>query len=213
MKYKIKKFQSGNPLPFLKDSKKPYDWFSEVPNPLDILHVIDPTGTFPKVEAQMLIEKYEQFRPTPYRPTKHDKLTIGYGLTDKKYIRQGRMSEVDASLAVREYINKHIIPTLSKKPYYDKLSPKQKTALISLSYNIGQTKFDKSVKLQEALTKGDWESAIKEMDHGMNNPETPGLKTRRLEEQKLFANYLPISKNQFGGILNKITYGIRIIRK
>jgi GH24 family phage-related lysozyme (muramidase) len=55
-----------------------------------------------------------------------------------------------------------------------------------LIYNIGQTKFNNSPKLQDALKKHDWLNAAKQMDHGMNDPRNPGLKSRRLFEQNLF---------------------------
>jgi len=202
MKY-IPKYQKGtqaspiNKGPILD----PELWVTDpkrVKTPLEILGVSN-LSAFPEIKAQQLIEKHEAFRPTKYKPTRKDRWTIGYGLTEKKYLKKGRMTESEASLGVSEYIKKNILPSLTAKPYYKNLSSSQKVALIDLHFNIGQTKFDKSAKLQEALTKGDWQSAMKEMDHGMNNPDTPGLIKRRLEEQELFSDYNPHFRKQKNG--------------
>ena len=133
-----------------------------------------------------LINKYEGFKNKVYKDGKGID-TIGHGLTDKKYITKGNITEEESKKGVFEHIDKNVIPHLKNKAYWNNLSENQKTALISYVYNIGSGNFNvKSPSLQKALNDGNWEEAARQMDFGYNDKKNPGLKLRRDEERKLF---------------------------
>lgn len=113
--------------------------------------------------------------------------TIGYGLTDKRYISKGKLTEEEAMQGLTEHIDKEVLPHLQNKPYWSKLNSNQKHALISYVYNIGSGNFNvKSPSLQKALNEGNWKEAAKQMDFGYNDKKNPGLRRRRDEERALF---------------------------
>lgn len=113
--------------------------------------------------------------------------TIGHGLTMKKYIDKGKITEEESLNGVREHIKKEVLPHLKNKPYWPNLSANRKDALISYVYNIGSGNFNqKSPNLQKALTNSNWKKAASEMDFGYNDTNNPGLKVRRDFERELF---------------------------
>lgn len=197
MNYKIKsqkrlipKNQQGNTLNILSpDRNAPWSispkqgseikmdnkFMLQFPKPLDYLAIAAP-----------FIKQHEKFKSLVYKDG-GGKDTIGYGSTAKKYISLGKITEPQALEAMNEHIKTEVIPYLESKPYFKDLGPNQKAALTSLVYNIGPTLFNNSTKLQQALRDHNWAEAIKQMDHGYNDPNNPGLKTRRDDERQLFA--------------------------
>ena len=77
--------------------------------------------------------------------------TIGYGFTDRKYVSLGLMNQADAEKVLIERIEK--IEKLIDKVVIKKLTYNQKSALISLIYNIGESSFLKSTLLKK-INKG-----------------------------------------------------------
>jgi lysozyme len=134
-------------------------------------------------DALGLIAAEESFRDKVYLDGNKVK-TIGHGLTAKKYIQKGFITEPESFQAMESHINTEVLPVL--KPYMDKLNNNQKVALTSYVYNVGQGNFRKSVKLREALEKGDYKEAANQMDIGYNDPNNRGLKIRRDKERALF---------------------------
>ena len=133
-----------------------------------------------------LINEFEGFKSNVYKDGKGVD-TIGHGLTDKKYILKGNISEEESKKGVFEHINKNVIPHLKNKSYWNNLSDNQKSALISYVYNIGSGNFNtKSPSLQKALSESNWEEAAKQMDFGYNDKQNPGLRKRRDKERNLF---------------------------
>ena len=138
--------------------------------------------------AVKFIADEEKFVPNVYmdRPGKKGVATIGHGLTAKKYIDKGTITEEESYAGMMEHIEKEVMPSLKKEPYFDKLNDNQKTALVSYIYNVGSGNFAKSKNLKSALLAGDWQGAAKQIDIGMNDATAPGLRKRRLKEQQLF---------------------------
>lgn len=181
----IPKHQTGNYLSPLKSSK----WLNRPqPEPYSIEkyrpELLKPKENFLDI-AIPVIKKFESFKPNVYKDGKGIP-TIGYGETRKEFITKGTMTEQEASDSMREYISNNILPTLTSQPYYGNLNDNQKASLVSLIYNIGQTKFRNSPGLQRALASGNWQEAVKQMDHGYNDPLNPGLRKRRDYERNLF---------------------------
>ena len=147
-----------------------------------------------------MIDRFEGFKETPYRNKKdsNDRLTIGHGLTDPKYVKLGKITKEDSLKAVQEHINKEVLPHLTSKPYWNNLNTKQRTALVDYVYNIGSGNFNtKSPSLQKALSESNWKEAAKQMDFDYNDVNNPGAKTRRDFEQGLFLqDYDKIKLNQ-----------------
>lgn len=189
MKNTIEKYQNGNMVinpKLLPPVKKEKHWSEMVPESWNWLSPYKPEVN-PTDWAINIIKGFEGFEDKKYLDGK-GLSTIGYGTRDKKYLNKGEISEEEASLALRNYLEQNVIPVLSKKPYYENLKPNQKASLQSLIYNIGPTQFNNSKKLQQALLEGNWEEAAKQMDHGMTDTKNPGLKTRRIFEQNLFTS-------------------------
>lgn len=181
----IPKHQTGNYLSPLKSS----NWLNRPqPEPYSIEkyrpELLKPKENFLDI-AIPVIKKFEKFKPNVYKDGKGIP-TIGYGETRKEFITKGTMTEQEASDSMREYISNNILPTLTSQPYYGNLNDNQKASLVSLIYNIGQTKFRNSPGLQRALASGNWQEAVKQMDHGYNDPLNPGLRKRRDYERNLF---------------------------
>ena len=139
-------------------------------------------------DATDLVIKYENFKPEVYHPD-GDKPTIGHGLTDKRYVSLGRISEEDSKKAVVHHLDS-IDNVISKKTkYYKSLPANKQIALLSLAYNTGLGSFlNNSPKLQGYLNKGDYKNAAAEMDHGATKSGFRGLIKRRKEERELFLN-------------------------
>ena len=187
MNYKIKKYQSGNLVTapeLLPPVKNKSHWSEKVPESWDWIkpHTTEPDTTEWTAD---LIKRFEGFREGVYKDGK-GLPTIGYGTRDKKYLAKGKISEEEASAKMNEFIKTTVEPTLKNKSYYPNLSANKKVALKSLIYNIGPTKFNNSVKLQQALTTGNWDEAMRQMDHGMTDKDNPGLALRRKLEQQIF---------------------------
>ncbi len=140
-----------------------------------------------KVNAADLITQFEGFRPTPYLCSAGKK-TIGYGFTQSRYVSRGRMTEREA----REILNNELIPyfeRLVETNVKKDLTPNQKAALVSFSFNLG----DKPLKkIAERINRGDFKEASDAMrlytkvKKGNKYVQLQGLVDRREKEVKLF---------------------------
>ena len=121
------------------------------------------------------------------------KPTIGYGETDPKIVKLGKIDDSTAEhlllkkiIKLNNYLNKEY-------KYFAHMNPNQKTALISFSYNLGKDFIEiGTVKLKAHLKAGRLNQMCEEMrdcDNVKQNGElikVPGLTRRRLSEMKLF---------------------------
>jgi lysozyme len=130
-----------------------------------------------------LIKKHEGFSNTAYK-CPAGVWTVGYGTTyypDGTKVKKGDIITVkEAENLLAWYCLNEI--TLPKGTF----NPKQKMALFSLIYNIGQGAFDKS-NCKKAIEKEDWQVAYLNWDWTKaNGKELAGLVKRRNEEKQLF---------------------------
>jgi lysozyme len=133
-----------------------------------------------------LIRKYEGFSSKPYL-CPAQVATIGYGTT--RYPDGTKVSMADEPITEEQasaYLNSYIINTIL--PYLKDLdlTDNQRTALVSLIYNIGWGAFAKS-KCYKAIKAKDWGTAYKEWDWITGSGKVlNGLIKRREEERFLF---------------------------
>lgn len=132
------------------------------------------------------IKSKEGFRPKPGKDPTDGKYTVGYGLTDSKLIEKYKdgITEEEAT----RYLIQHLrqgSASLQSMPYYDNLNIGQKSALNDLIYNTGWYGFkNKSPNLQKALNKGNFKTAVSNINHG--ETQARGLKIRRRENRDMF---------------------------
>jgi len=133
-----------------------------------------------------LIEKYEGFSSKPYLcPAKV--ATIGYGCTvypdgTPVKLSDKPITKEKAKGLLLDYVMNQIMPNIQDL----ELTDNQKTAVISLVYNIGWTAFKKS-KCYKAIKDGDMCTAYTEWDWVKGGGKVLlGLVKRRAEEKYLF---------------------------
>ena len=125
------------------------------------------------------------------------KRTIGYGETDPAIVNRERLTEKQAiallKIRIRQ-VKSHILNSKNKihvkMEIWNKMTENQKTALISLIYNMG--KLEKCPKLVEKLNSGDFSGAVLEFadcNKGTVNGKKvviKGLDNRRKAEMRLW---------------------------
>lgn len=145
-------------------------------------------GYTPSQEIIDYIKKTEGFRDKWYKDGNGID-TIGYGFTGS------RIKKLYPNGITREQADKEFADSIAKRalilekdtPNWNKLSQKQRDALLSYHYNVGEGSYrNKHKKLQQALTDSDWENVVLNMDAGYNDKKNPGLRKRRDYERELF---------------------------
>ena len=133
-----------------------------------------------------LIRKYEGFSAKPYL-CPAGVATIGYGTTvypdgTKVTMNDKSITAETASDYLNYYVEQNILPHIADL----KLTTNQKTALVSLIYNIGWGAFSKS-KCYKAIKEKDWATAYQEWTWVKGGGKVLlGLVKRRAEEKYLF---------------------------
>lgn len=129
------------------------------------------------------LKKHEGFKDTTYLDG-NGIPTIGYGFTDSSLVKRGKISqkEADKILLKRVKGDSQVLRQKLGPTVWDQLKDTSKTALLSYYYNY-PAGFKDTTKFMAAWRKGNYKEAIRQVDAGMNDPNNPGLKTRRLEEQ------------------------------
>ena len=133
-----------------------------------------------------LIKKYEGYSSKPYL-CPAGVATIGYGTTvypngKKVSMMDVSTTEEEASFFLDSYIMNNILPHIKDL----ELTDNQRTALVSLIYNIGWGAFSKS-KCYKAIKSKDWGTAYREWDWITGGGKVlNGLIKRREEERFLF---------------------------
>jgi GH24 family phage-related lysozyme (muramidase) len=90
-----------------------------------------------------LIKEFEGCRLTAYPdPLSGGKpYTCGWGSTRKRdgspFSLGETISQVEADSLLEEECEKHFLPSLTKVPYWNEMSPEQQGALLSFAYNLG----------------------------------------------------------------------------
>lgn len=113
--------------------------------------------------------------------------TIGYGLTAKKFVNKGKITEEQAYAEMVKHVNAvdtYLTDVLGGT--YTNLNKNQKMSLLSLYYNLGS--ISKTPKLIAALKAGNKKEVAKQfLDCNRYKGEVnDGLTKRRIAESKLF---------------------------
>ena len=129
------------------------------------------------------LKKHEGFKDTVYLDGKGIP-TIGYGFTDPTLISKGYISRHEADKRLMKEIQQREKKLRDTVKGWDNLSDDSKTALLSYHFNY-PAGFKDTTKFMQYWNAGDYASAIKEVNAGMNDKNNRGLRGRRLEEQAL----------------------------
>lgn len=138
----------------------------------------------PSLACYALLKRFEQFRPTAYRPTKADVPTIGYGHTagvrmgDTCTYAQAESWLTEDTLTAASAVNRYVTVPLTQAMF---------DALVSFVFNIGVGNFEESALLRE-LNDGEYELAADEIlkwDH-QGRTVLEGLERRDEAERALF---------------------------
>lgn len=131
--------------------------------------------------AFSFIQEREAFRSNVYilKGVKH----IGYGFTDPKLVKLGRMTKKRANTELRKMIESDLV-FLRKQ--VKGLNKHQEAACLSFIYNTGRCAFASSTMLKH-LKRGNIVAASKEFDKWVhvNGIVVDGLVKRRSQEKRL----------------------------
>lgn len=131
------------------------------------------------------IKEFEGFHSEPYI-CPGGKLTIGYGFTEKKYLKMAPMSRETADKILIEVLSKAAkdVDTYVKVPLMDY----QKEALISFDYNCGCGNLNRLVSGKGRLNSGNYDSVSRLilLYNKSKGKKLAGLVKRRKWESECF---------------------------
>jgi lysozyme len=103
------------------------------------------------------IKKHEGLELKPYKCTSN-KLTIGIG----RNLEDVGISEIEAEYLLMNDLDTYM--TAAKTyDWYNGLNDPRKAVIVSMLFNMGQTNFNKFLKMKQALSVGDYAEAAKQM--------------------------------------------------
>lgn len=134
------------------------------------------------------LKSWEDFEPELYDDKKGN-ITIGYGFhlphLLKKYKNGITVEEADKEF--EGVVNTFVPEFIRRTPNFKNLNNNQRDALFSLFYNTGGPEYSKSPMLLEYLKEGDYDKAVKEINHNENEKGMGGQKKRRAFERRVFS--------------------------
>lgn len=134
------------------------------------------------------LKSWEKFEPELYDDKKGN-ITIGYGFHFphllKKYKNGITVEEADKEF--EGVVNTFVPEFIRRTPNFKNLNNNQRDALFSLFYNTGGPEYSKSPMLLEYLKEGDYDKAVKEINHNENEKGMGGQKKRRAFERRVFS--------------------------
>lgn len=134
------------------------------------------------------LKSWEKFEPELYDDKKGN-ITIGYGFhlphLLKKYKNGITVEEADKEF--EGVVNTFVPEFIRRTPNLKNLNNNQRDALFSLFYNIGGPEYSKSPMLFKYLKEGDYDKAVKEINHNENEKGMGGQKKRRAFERRVFS--------------------------
>lgn len=134
------------------------------------------------------LKSWEKFEPELYDDKKGD-ITIGYGFhlphLLKKYKNGITVEEADKEF--EGVVNTFVPEFIRRTPNFKNLNNNQRDALFSLFYNTGGPEYSKSPMLFKYLKEGDYDKAVKEINHNENEKGMGGQKKRRAFERRVFS--------------------------
>lgn len=103
------------------------------------------------------LKKHEGLELKPYKCTSN-KLTIGIG----RNLEDVGISEIEAEYLLMNDLDTYM--TAAKTyDWYNGLNDARKAVIVSMLFNMGQTNFNKFLKMKQALSVGDYAEAAKQM--------------------------------------------------
>ena len=133
------------------------------------------------------LKSWEKFEPELYDDKKGN-ITIGYGFhlphLLKKYKNGITVEEADKEF--EGVVNTFVPEFIRRTPNFRNLNNNQRDALFSLFYNTGGPEYSKSPMLFKYLKEGDYDKAVKEINHNENEKGMGGQKKRRAFERLVF---------------------------
>lgn len=134
------------------------------------------------------LKSWEKFEPELYDDKKGN-ITIGYGFhlphLLKKYKNGITVEEADKEF--EGVVNTFVPEFIRRTPNFKNLNNNQRDALFSLFYNTGGPKYSKNPMLFKYLKEGDYDKAVKEINHNENEKGMGGQKKRRAFERRVFS--------------------------
>lgn len=134
------------------------------------------------------LKSWEKFEPELYDDKKGN-ITIGYGFhlphLLKKYKNGITVEEADKEF--EGVVNTFVPEFIRRTPNFKNLNNNQRDALFSLFYNTGGPEYSKSPMLLKYLKEGDYDKAVKEINHNENEKGMGGQKKRRALERRVFS--------------------------
>lgn len=134
------------------------------------------------------LKSWEKFEPELYDDKKGN-ITIGYGFhlphLLKKYKNGITVEEADKEF--EGVVNTFVPEFIRRTPNFKNLNNNQRDALFSLFYNTGGPEYSKSPMLFKYLKYGDYDKAVKEINHNENEKGMGGQKKRRAFERRVFS--------------------------
>lgn len=134
------------------------------------------------------LKSREKFEPELYDDKKGN-ITIGYGFhlphLLKKYKNGITVEEADKEF--EGVVNTFVPEFIRRTPNFKNLNNNQRDALFSLFYNTGGPEYSKSPMLFKYLKEGDYDKAVKEINHNENEKGMGGQKKRRAFERRVFS--------------------------
>lgn len=134
------------------------------------------------------LKSWEKFEPELYDDKKGN-ITIGYGFhlphLLKKYKNGITVEEADKEF--EGAVNTFVPEFIRRTPNFKNLNNNQRDALFSLFYNTGGPEYSKSPMLFKYLKEGDYDKAVKEINHNGNEKGMGGQKKRRAFERRVFS--------------------------
>lgn len=134
------------------------------------------------------LKSWEKFEPELYDDKKGN-ITIGYGFhlphLLKKY--KNGITVEDADKEFEGVVNTFVPEFIRRTPNFKNLNNNQRDALFSLFYNTGGPEYSKSPMLFKYLKEGDYDKAVKEINHNENEKGMGGQKKRRAFERRVFS--------------------------
>lgn len=133
------------------------------------------------------LKSWEKFEPELYDDKKGN-ITIGYGFhlphLLKKYKNGITVEEADKEF--EGVVNTFVPEFIRRTPNFKNLNNNQRDALFSLFYNTGGPEYSKSPMLFKYLKEGDYDKAVKEINHNENEKGMGGQKKHRAFERLVF---------------------------
>lgn len=134
------------------------------------------------------LKSWEKFRSKPYDDGEGN-ITVGYGFNLPHLLKKYKkgITEEQADKEFAGVVNTFVPEFRKLTPNFDNLNNNQRDALFSLYYNAGADTYMKSPMLFKYLKEGDFDKAVKEINHDEWKDDMDGQRKRRAFERRVFS--------------------------